>query len=101
MSFSAIPPLSSKPPSSDPFDIFARRPSLPGTPNDLWGGQRDALQEWVKARKKRDVLISLNTGSGKTMLGILIAQSLANEKHGKVVYVCSTIDLVIQTAKEA
>jgi hypothetical protein len=101
MSFSAIPPLSSKPPSSDPFDIFARRPSLPGTPNDLWGGQRDALQAWVKARKKRDVLISLNTGSGKTMLGILIAQSLSNEKQGKVVYVCSTIDLVMQTEKEA
>ncbi len=35
------------------------------------------------------------------MLGILIAQSLANERQGKVVYACSTIDLVIQTAKEA
>jgi hypothetical protein len=33
--------------------------------NDLWGGQRDALQEWVKSRKKHDVLISLNTGSGR------------------------------------
>ena len=101
MSFSAIPPLSAKPPSTDPFDIFARRPSLTGTPNDLWGGQRDALQAWVKVRRKRDILISLNTGSGKTMLGILIAQSLANERQGKVVYACSTIDLVLQTAKEA
>lgn len=35
------------------------------------------------------------------MVGILIAQSLANERQGKVVYACSTIDLVIQTAKEA
>ena len=35
------------------------------------------------------------------MLGVLIAQSLANEKQGKVVYTCSTIDLVIQTEKEA
>ena len=101
MSFSSIPPLSAKPPPSDPFDVFARRPSLPGTPNDLWGGQRDALQNWAKNRKKRDILISLNTGSGKTMLGVLIAQSMANEKQGKCVYVCSTIDLVMQTEREA
>lgn len=101
MSFSKIPPLSAKSPSSDPFEIFSRRPSLAGTPNDLWGGQRDALQQWAAARNKRDVLISLNTGSGKTMLGVLIAQSMANEKDGKCVYVCSTIDLVTQTVKEA
>ena len=91
MSFSNIPQISAKPPPSDPFEVFARRPSLAGTPNDLWGGQRDALQSWVKDRKKRDVLISLNTGSGKTMLGVLIAQSMANEPGGKCVYVCSTI----------
>lgn len=101
MKFSDIPPLTSKPPPSDPFELFARRPSLAGTPNDLWGGQRDALQEWVQARQKHDVLISLNTGSGKTMLGVLIAQSMANEKAGKCVYVCSTIDLALQTEREA
>lgn len=101
MSFSEIPPLTAKPPPSDPFEIFARRPSLAGTPNDLWGGQRDALQAWVKSRKQHDILISLNTGSGKTMLGVLIAQSMANEKAGKCVYVCSTIDLVLQTEREA
>src|SRR5690242_5553497 len=101
MSFSSIPPLSAKPPPADPFEVFARRPSLDGTPNDLWGGQREALLAWAKDRKRRDVLISLNTGSGKTMLGVLIAQSMANEPGGKCVYVCSTIDLVIQTEKEA
>lgn len=101
MSFSSIPQLTAKPPPSDPFDVFARRPSLPGTPNDLWGGQRDALQAWAKNRKKRDILISLNTGSGKTMLGVLIAQSMANESGGKCVYACSTIDLVSQTEREA
>jgi superfamily II DNA or RNA helicase len=101
MSFSKIPPLTIKAAPADPFEIFSRRPSLAGTPNDLWGGQRDALQQWVRERRKRDVLISLNTGSGKTMLGVLIAQSLANEKDGKCAYVCSTIDLVAQTEKEA
>jgi hypothetical protein len=101
MSFSSIPQISAKPPSSDPFEIFTRRPSLPGTPNDLWGGQREALQGWVANRTKRDILVSLNTGSGKTMLGVLIAQSMANEPGGKCIYVCSTIDLVNQTEHEA
>ena len=99
--FSSIPQLTAKPPPSDPFEIFARRPSLLGTPNDLWGGQRDALQGWVTNRTKRDVLVSLNTGSGKTILGVLIAQSMANEPGGKCIYVCSTIDLVNQTEREA
>jgi hypothetical protein len=101
MSFSSIPQLTAKPPPSDPFELFSRRPSLPGTPNDLWGGQREALVTWVKERKKRDILIGLNTGSGKTMLGSLIAQSMANEPGGKCVYVCSTIDLINQTENEA
>src|ERR1019366_2733897 len=70
MSFGSIPSLTPRAAPSDPFDIFARRPSLPSTPNDLWGGQKEALQDWVKARKLRDVLISLNTGSGKTLLGV-------------------------------
>jgi hypothetical protein len=35
------------------------------------------------------------------MLGVLIAQSMANEPGGKCVYVCSTIDLVNQTEREA
>ena len=35
------------------------------------------------------------------MVGILIAQSLANEGVANVVYVCATIDLVRQTSQEA
>ena len=47
---------------------------------------------------EQDVLITLNTGAGKTIVGLLIAQSLVNEKIENVIYVCSTIDLVFQTA---
>ena len=54
----------------------------------------------MKAQKSRDVLISLNTGSGKTLLGVLVGYG-KDEKQGKCVYVCSTIDLVKQTEKEA
>ena len=86
---------------TDPIKIFEALPSLAGTPNDLWRGQDQALTGWHNNRDKSDVLISLNTGAGKTIVGLLIAQSLVNEGVGNVVYVCSTIDLVLQTAVEA
>jgi tetratricopeptide (TPR) repeat protein len=84
-----------------PDEIFSKLPNLPGTPNDLWRGQSIALSEWHENRTASDVLISLNTGAGKTIVGLLIAQSLCNEGVDNVVYACSTIDLVWQTAKEA
>ncbi len=85
----------------DPIAIFERRPSLPNTPNDLWRGQTEALSEWHKNRKKSDVFLALNTGAGKTLVGLLIAQSLVNEGIENVTYVCGTKDLVLQTQREA
>lgn len=86
---------------TDPIRIFERLPSLSGTFNDLWRGQDRALTEWHAARRSQDVLVSLNTGAGKTIVGLLIAQSLVNEGLQNVLYVCSTIDLVRQTSEEA
>ena len=86
---------------TDPIKVFESLPSLADTPNDLWRGQASALANWHAVRQVPDVLITLNTGAGKTIVGLLIAQSLVNEKIDKVVYVCSTIDLVRQTAREA
>ena len=86
---------------TDPIRIFETLPSLSGTFNDLWRGQDKALTEWNAARDRHDVLVSLNTGAGKTIVGLLIAQSLVNEGLQNVLYVCSTIDLVRQTSAEA
>lgn len=86
---------------TNPIAIFETLPSLAGTPNDLWRGQASALSTWEQVREERDVLISLNTGAGKTIVGLLVAQSLINEGLENVIYVCSTIDLVQQTSREA
>lgn len=101
MDFSKVGSASKKKTATDPFQIFEALPSLEDTPNDLWRGQSDALEGWHKERAKNDVLVTLNTGAGKTIVGLLIAQSLLNEELDNVVYVCSTIDLVHQTAAEA
>jgi hypothetical protein len=47
----------------------------------------------TRLRTEPDVLIALNTGGRKIVVGTLIAQSLINEGLQHVVYVCRTIDL--------
>ncbi|RYF51884.1 MAG: helicase [Cytophagaceae bacterium] len=84
----------------DPFEIFSKTPNLEDSPNDLWKGQAEALTSWHARRSEEDNVILLNTGAGKSIVGILIAQSLVNEGTGPVVFACSTIDLVEQTARE-
>ena len=86
---------------TDPIEIFKRTPNLDEALNDLWAGQSEALTKWNAHRTDFDVLISLNTGAGKSIVGLLIAQSLVNERGPKVVYVCATNDLIQQTEKEA
>lgn len=85
---------------TDPLEIFAKTPNLSNAPNDLWKGQAEALERWHKDRDKEDNAVLLNTGAGKSIVGVLIAQSLVNEQIGPIVFACSTIDLVEQTARE-
>jgi superfamily II DNA or RNA helicase len=84
----------------NPVDIFRSIPALAESPNDLWQGQSKALEAWHAQRDKNDVLISLHTGAGKSIVGLLVAQSIINEGTSGVIYLCATNDLVIQTARE-
>jgi hypothetical protein len=88
-------------PTVDPIALFQRlKVTDPGI-NDLWLAQGDALRQWHDNRKSEDVGVVLNTGAGKTLVGLLIAQSLTNETRGQVLYACSSIQLVEQTAEKA
>ena len=85
---------------TDPREIWKRRPAGEGAANDLWQGQAEALGKWFEDQKDES-LILLNTGAGKTIIGLLIAQSYVHQGLRNVVYACSTSDLVRQTAREA
>ena len=99
--FSRLNVASQQPKPIDPIEIFRGAAITDGNVNDLWLGQGDALREWNSHRDKNDVAVVLNTGAGKTLVGLLIAQSLANETQRQVVYACSSIQLVEQTANKA
>jgi hypothetical protein len=85
----------------DPIDLFRTLNVTDPAINELWLVQGDALREWHSKRNLDDIAIVLNTGAGKTLLGLLIAQSLVNETNEPVVYACGSIQLVEQTAIKA
>jgi replicative superfamily II helicase len=60
------------------------------------------LKDWfIKRRNIRDVIVKLNTGQGKTLIGLLMLQSCLNEKTGSVIYLCPNNYLVEQTREQA
>lgn len=64
--------------------------------------QHAILQEWYENLKdKKDNIIKLHTGQGKTLIGLLILQSRINSGNGPCVYVCPNIYLVQQTCNQA
>jgi len=89
-----------KPAPTDPRRIFDRLPKPEGV-NDLWESQGEVLRTWHERREQRDVVIKLNTGGGKTLVGFLVAQSLMNEHRIGALYLCANTQLVDQTLAKA
>ena len=47
----------------------------------LWPGQKLVLELWHEThRLKKDTIVKLHTGQGKTLIGLLMLQSLLNER---------------------
>jgi len=89
-----------KPKAIDPLEIFRRLPKPPGI-NDLYTSQAEVLKVWFDRRNDRDVVLKLHTGGGKTLVGLLLAQSTLNETREPVLYLAPTTQLVNQTLEKA
>lgn len=60
------------------------------------------LNEWFASHaNKKDVIVKLHTGQGKTLVGLLMLQSKLNEKKGPSLYLCPNNYLVNQTCEQA
>jgi superfamily II DNA or RNA helicase len=85
---------------TNPLKIFETL-TLRGTVENIWDPQSEALRNWHRLRQKKDIVVEMNTGGGKTLIGLLMAQSLVNETAGQVVYVCPTNQLIEQARLRA
>lgn len=60
------------------------------------------LENWFdNFSTKRDVILKMHTGQGKTLTGLLILQSRLNQDKGPSLYLCHNNYLVEQTCKQA
>jgi replicative superfamily II helicase len=86
----------------------------PLSPMDIWNQldravgkeylrpiQERVLREWFEQREQRDNIIKMNTGTGKTLVGLLILQSSLHEGFGPALYICPDNYLVSQVAQQA
>lgn len=85
----------------EPRDIFMALPAKDtkyGYPRDV---QTEVWKQWFEKRNEKNIIIKMNTGSGKTVVGLTILQSCLNEKKEPAVYVVPDNFLVQQVCNEA
>lgn len=64
--------------------------------------QTEVLNKWYNDnRHKKDVILKMNTGSGKTVVGLLMLKSCLNEGKGPAIYVVPDKYLLKQATEEA
>lgn len=63
--------------------------------------QSEVWKQWYEQRNNRDCILKMNTGSGKTVVALLILQSCLNENKGPAVYVVPDSYLVSQVIEQA
>lgn len=92
---------SAKAKTIEPREIFMTLPSKVlgyGYPRDV---QTEVWKKWFSIRKEKNVILKMNTGSGKTVVGLIILQSCLNEEKGPAIYVVPDNYLVQQVIDEA
>lgn len=85
----------------NPRDIFmslSRKNAKYQYPRDVQG---EVWKQWFEQRNNKDTIIKMNTGSGKTVVALMILQSCLNEDAGPAIYVVPDKYLVKQVMQQA
>lgn len=86
---------------TDPQKLFHALPAKAKKYAYLRDVQGEVLGQWFCAPEKRDVVIKMNTGGGKTVVGLLILKSCINGGAGPAVYIAPDHYLCSQVEDEA
>ncbi|MBN9662256.1 MAG: DEAD/DEAH box helicase [Acidobacteria bacterium] len=97
-----------------PFKLPEKKPVVPDDPEALFrdlrkktvpgllSHQADVLRSYIAVHTKHpDIALQLPTGSGKTLVGLLIAEWRRRKYGERVVYLCPTRQLANQVAHQA
>jgi hypothetical protein len=98
MAFKKITPRTEAPDSPDALFRDLPRRKIP----DVLPHQKEMMQRYASdAVNGKDVALQLPTGSGKTLVGLLIGEWRRRKFNDKVVYLCPNIQLVNQVINQA
>jgi hypothetical protein len=86
---------------TDPQKLFQALPAKAKKYAYLRDVQGDVLGKWFAAPKQRDAVIKMNTGSGKTTVGLLLLKSSLNEDVRPAAYFAPDNYLCSQVEAEA
>lgn len=87
---------------TDPQKLFQALPNKARAYSYLRDVQGEVLKAWdVQRTQKRDVVIKMNTGGGKTTVGLLMLRSCLNEGVRPAAYFCPDNYLCLQVMREA
>ena len=78
---------STKAKTIEPREIFMTLPSKApgyGYPRDV---QSEVWKKWFDIRNEKNVILKMNTGSGKTVVGLIMLQSCLNEEKGPAIII--------------
>jgi hypothetical protein len=80
------------------FNLLADKDERYKYPRDV---QSQVWDRWMGRRAERDLVVKMNTGGGKTVVGLVMLKSSLNEGVGPAVYVAPDKYLVRQVLREA
>lgn len=87
-------------PPREIFNALPKKAAKFQYPRDV---QSQVWSKWHDRRNERNHVLKMNTGSGKTVVGLLILKSCLNENKSPAVYVCPDnylVQQVMDAAKE-
>ncbi len=86
---------------SSPEELFANLSNRSNSHGYLRAPQVDALRDYEKMQNESDIAFELPTGTGKTLVGLLIAEWRRRRTGAKVTYLALTNQLAKQVIREA
>ena len=98
MAFKKRSPVASVPDSPEKLFLELPRRRIP----DVLPHQKEMMRAYAsEAMNLSDVALQLPTGSGKTLVGLLIAEWRRRRNNERIVYLCPTRQLVNQVVEQA
>lgn len=88
--------------AADPEALFGELPRTPNGVGALWSHQADQLRIYAEEHQHTpDVALELPTGSGKTLVGLLVSEWRRQTLGQRVAYACPTKQLARQVLRKA